>query len=40
LTRRRRVKGSPAEEIEMAARRHKLHTVESFREWRDEHAPA
>jgi DNA-binding GntR family transcriptional regulator len=33
-------KHAPADEIEMAARRHKLHTVESFREWRDEHAPA
>lgn len=31
---------APGEEIEAAARRHKLHTVESFREWRDEHAPA
>ena len=29
--------GAPAEEIEAVARRHKLQTVESFRQWRDEH---
>jgi DNA-binding GntR family transcriptional regulator len=30
--------GAPAEEIEAAARQHKLHTVESFRAWQKEHA--
>ena len=29
--------GAPATEIEAAAREHKLHTVESFRAWKDEH---
>ena len=29
--------GAPAEKIEAAARQHKLHTVESFRDWREEH---
>jgi DNA-binding GntR family transcriptional regulator len=32
--------GSPSELIEAAAREHKLHTVESFREWRRAHAGA
>jgi DNA-binding GntR family transcriptional regulator len=31
-------RGAPAEEIEAAARQHKLHTVESFRAWQREHA--
>jgi DNA-binding GntR family transcriptional regulator len=30
--------GAPADEIEAAARQHKLHTVESFRAWQKEHA--
>jgi len=30
-------KRAPSGQIEAAARAHKLHTVESFREWRDEH---
>jgi DNA-binding GntR family transcriptional regulator len=30
--------GAPSEEIEAAARQHKLHTVESFRAWQREHA--
>ena len=30
--------GAPADEIEAAARQHKLHTVESFRAWQREHA--
>jgi DNA-binding GntR family transcriptional regulator len=30
--------GAAAEEIEAAARQHKLHTVESFRAWQREHA--
>ena len=33
-------RGAPFAEIEAAARRHKLNTVESFREWRREHEPA
>jgi DNA-binding GntR family transcriptional regulator len=32
--------GAPFADIEAAARRHKLNTVESFREWRREHEPA
>ncbi len=32
--------GAPSSEIEMAAREHKLHTVESFRAWRAEHQPS
>jgi DNA-binding GntR family transcriptional regulator len=31
-------RSAPAEEIEAAARQHKLHTVESFRAWQREHA--
>ena len=31
-------RGAPADEIEAAARQHKLHTVESFRAWQREHA--
>jgi DNA-binding GntR family transcriptional regulator len=31
---------APAAKIEMAAREHKLHTVESFRAWRAEHQPS
>lgn len=30
-------RGAPADEIERAAREHKLHTVESFQAWREEH---
>ena len=30
---------APPEEIEAAARAHKMHTVESFRAWKDEHQP-
>jgi DNA-binding GntR family transcriptional regulator len=30
-------KRAPAEKIERAAREHKLHTVESFRRWQEEH---
>jgi DNA-binding GntR family transcriptional regulator len=32
--------GAPADEIERAAREHKLHTLDSFRQWRSEHDPA
>jgi DNA-binding GntR family transcriptional regulator len=30
-------KGAPAAEIERAAREHKLHTVEAFRDWQEQH---